>query len=172
MVQVISTSYTYNFDFLTATVAYLNKYPNPYAKHVLSSDTIENYVDSEGRLRTTRLVVKTGLLPDFIKPLLGKSLDSWIIEKSVIDPKDQTMLVYTSNVDHRRFVKVEELLKYHCDGTTTSLGVNVKISSNLFGFKQKIEQWSRDKFRLNMQNSRQGLMYVMTKFHARMSGLT
>lgn len=168
MVQLISTTHTYHADFYTATVAYLNKYPNPYAKHVLSSDTIESYVDAEGRLRTTRLVVKTGLLPDFIKPFLGKRLELWIIEKSVIDPRAQTLQVYTSNVDHRRFVKVEELLHYRCEGMSTELNVNVRFSSNFVGFKQKIEEWSRDKFRQNMHNSTQGLLYAMGKFRSQM----
>lgn len=164
MVQVLSTFLTYNFDFATASTAYLNRYPNPFAKHVLSSDTIESYVDELGRLRTTRLVVKTGLLPDFIKPFLGHRLDSWILEKSVIDPKEKVVLTYSANVDHRRFVKVEEYVTYDSREGNTKLHLQVRFSSNFVGFKKRIEQWSRDRFSLNMSNSRDGFMYVINKF--------
>lgn len=164
MVQILSSTYSYNSDFYTTSVAYLNRYPNPFAKHVLSSDTLDTSIDEKGRLHTTRLVVKTGLLPDFIKPVLGKKLDSWVIEKSIIDPKTETVYAYSANVDHRRFIKVEEFLTYRTTGNVTSLEVNVKFSSSLFGFKRRIEKWCHDRFHLNMDDSREGLVYVMKKF--------
>lgn len=167
MVQLLSTSMVYNVDFSTASTAYLNRYPNPYAKHVLSSDTIESYVDEQGRLRTIRLVVKTGLLPNFIKPFLGNRLNSWIIEKSIIDPKSKKVFAYSANVDHQRFVKVEEFVTYEGTEEGTKVLTKVKFSSNSVGFKQRIEQWSRDKFHQNMSNSRDGFLYVMEKFKGR-----
>lgn len=167
MVQLLTTSLAFNVDFATASTAYLNRYPNPYAKHVLSSDTIDQYVDEQGRLRITRLVVKTGLLPGFIKPFLGNRLNSWVLEKSVIDPKSNKVLAYSANVDHRKFVKVEEYITYDSSEGSTKLLVNVRFSSNFVGFKERIEQWSRDKFHLNMSNSREGFKYVMNKFQGR-----
>lgn len=164
MVQVLSTKFTYNYDFLTTSVAYLNRYPNPYAKHVLSSDTIDTYVDSQGRLHTTRLVVKIGLLPDFIMPYLGSKVQSWVIEKSIIDPKLQKLLAYSANLDHHRFVKVEELLTYRCMDNQTNLECNVKFLSNFFGFKKRIEAWTKEKFHKNLPNLTQGFMYVIGKF--------
>ncbi|EAZ63610.1 hypothetical protein PICST_74808 [Scheffersomyces stipitis CBS 6054] len=168
MVQFIEHSHLYNHDFSTASLAYLNRYPNPYAKHVKSSDTLEHCIDEDGRLRTTRLVVKTGRLPQFIKPFLGTSLDSWIIEKSVIDPKGKILLSYTANVDHRKLLKVEEYLKYSCeDGINTLVESKVKFSSNFVGLKQKIEQWSHNRFLSNISNSREGLKFVMNRLKER-----
>lgn len=167
MVQLIVDSNTYNHLFQTALYAYLNKYPNPFASHVLSSDTIERHVDSQGRLRTTKLVVKEGKLPHFMRPFLGGNLHLFVIEKSIIDPKLQTLDAYCANVDHRKFLKVEEYLQYKCGGMQTSIEARVKISSNFVGFKEKIEKWCHDKFTTNMTNSRNGLMYVMTKFERR-----
>ncbi|GEQ68117.1 hypothetical protein JCM33374_g1784 [Metschnikowia sp. JCM 33374] len=163
MVQIFNSSQFFDFDFRTTSVAYLNRYPNPYAKHVLSSDTLECYVDTQGRLHTTRLVVKKGSLPDFIKPFLGQSLESWVIEKSIIDVSQQKVLAYSANVDHRRFVKVQEFLTYDCSGGSTNLKVNVRFSSNFFGLKRKIEQWSRDRFTRNLSDHRDGFMYVMNR---------
>mmetsp|Transcript_3495 Transcript_3495/g.3402 ORF Transcript_3495/g.3402 Transcript_3495/m.3402 type:complete len:178 (-) Transcript_3495:130-663(-) len=168
MVQVFENAHVFNHDFHTVSLAYLNRYPNPYAKHVLSIDTLERYVDSNGCLRTTKVIVKTGRLPKFIKPFLGTHLDSWIIEKTIINPKTNKMLSYTSNVDHRKFIRVEEYLKYSADSPfSTLVESKVRFSSNLFGFKQKIEEWSRNKFSSNLANSREGLKYVVDKLNER-----
>lgn len=164
MVLLLSNSYTYDHDFNTASLAYLNRYPNPYAKHVLSSDTLECYIDNQGNLRTTRFVIKTGRLPGFIKPFLGDRLNSCIIEKLIINPNKKTMVCYSANIDHRKFIKIEELLNYATIKGSTFVDSNVKFSSNFIGFKQKIEEWSHSKFLQNMKNSRQGLGYVMNQF--------
>ncbi|CUM63517.1 uncharacterized protein PRCAT00001093001 [Priceomyces carsonii] len=165
MVRFFENSHLYDHDFKTASFAYLNRYPNPYASHVLSSDTLESYVDSDGCLRTTRLVVKTGRLPNFIKPFLGDNLNSWIIEKSLINPKTNKMLCYSANIDHRKFIKVEEYLKYTGKHSLSTLVEwKVKFSSNFFGFKERIEHWGHRNFSSNMPNSREGLLYVMNKF--------
>lgn len=168
MVQIFENAYIYNHDFPTVSLAYLNRYPNPYAKHVLSIDTLDCHVDSSGCLLTTKVIIKTGRLPKFIKPFLGNSLDSWIIEKTIINPKTHHMLSYSSNIDHRKFIKVEEYLKYSAHtASATMVESKVKFSSNLIGFKQKIEQWSHNRFSSNMTNSREGLKYVMEQLKER-----
>lgn len=170
MVLYFENKHNYNFDFETASLAYLNRYPNPFAKHVLSVDTLDHYIDSQGQLCTTRVVVKRGKLPSFIKPFLGvANLNSWIIEKSIINPKTKTLISYTSNIDHRKFIRVEEYIKYKGDvgAGSTTVESKVKFSSNFFGLKSKIEEWSHKRFSTNIQNSRDGLNYVMTKLKER-----
>ena len=180
MVLYFENKHQFKFDFETTSLAYFNRYPNPYAKHVLSIDTIESYIDNQGQLCTTRLIVKTGRLPNFIKPILGNSLNSWIIEKTIINRHDKTLISYTSNLDHRKFIRVEEYLKYsghqedndNGDGRgLTNLESKVKFSSNLLKKKKKIEQWSHQKFSTNIKNSREGLQYVMMKLKQRSNGL-
>lgn len=165
MVLYFENRHSYAHSFDTVTLAYLNRYPNPYAKHVKSTDTLERFVDDCGRLWTTKLVVKTGRLPKFIEPFLGKALDLWIIEKLVIDPKRQTMHTYTANVDHRRFIQVEERLDYTTEHGVTTVDLKVKFSLNFTGFKQKIEQWLKNKFLSNMNNTREGLKFVMNQLN-------
>lgn len=167
MVLHFESVHTFDHDFATATTAYYNRYPNPYTKHVQSMDMLDCHVDSHGCLWTTRMMKKTGRLPKFIKPLLGNSLSSWVIEKSVINPETQTMWSYTANLDHRRFIKVEEYVKYRVvdgDNDKTTVKSKVIFSSNLFGLKQRVEQWSHNKFTQNIKNSRAGMMYVMNSF--------
>lgn len=166
MVQIYESTNTFNHGFGVVSFAYLNRYPNPFAKHVLSQDTLESFVDDNGCLHTTKFIIKRGRLPKFMTPFLGGSLDSWIIEKTFINPKSQVMLTYTSNIDHRKFIRVEEVLKYTGlgDGQTTEVVSKVKFSSNFIGFKQRIEDWSKNRFSKNISNSREGLKFVMNNF--------
>ncbi|KAI5969717.1 hypothetical protein CANMA_001240 [Candida margitis] len=179
MVLYFENKHRYDFDFETASLAFINRYPNPYSKHVLSVDTLESYIDKQGQLCTTRVIVKTGKLPKFIKPFLGvANLNSWIIEKSIINPRTNTLISYTSNIDHRKFIRVEEYLKYHSEKESMQAGSHdglggtivdskVKFSSNLFGLKSKVEEWSHRRFTKNIQNTRQGLNFVMMKLKER-----
>lgn len=166
MVQLLSTSHKYNYSFATTLLAYLNKFPNPFAKHVLSCDTLDTSIDEQGRLCITKLVVKTGVLPSFIKPFLGLNVDSYIIERAIIDPRRKEMQTYSANVDHRKVIKVEELLKYTCTDEETHILTQVRFLSNFGGLKNRIEAWSRDKFNAQMGNLRKGLIYVLDKFRA------
>ncbi|KAI5961901.1 uncharacterized protein KGF55_003872 [Candida pseudojiufengensis] len=167
MVLYFENKIQYNFDFETTTLAHLNRYPNPYAKHVLSVDTLDSHIDKEGQLNITRIIVKTGRLPKFVRPFLGSTnLNSWIIEKLIINPKTKTMKSYTSNIDHRKFIRIEEFLNFQTDKSLLNLiecNAKVKFSSNLIGLKSKIEEWSHQKFSKNINNSRDGLTYVMNK---------
>lgn len=166
MVQIFKNDYVYNHDFKTVSLAYLNRYPNPYAKHVLSIDTLDNHVDSLGNLVITKLMVKTGRLPAFIKPFLGTNLQSWIIEKTIINPKSNKLLTYSANIDHRRFIKVEEYLTYSkISDTATQVRGKVVFSSNFVGFKQKIEDWGRTAFTSNIERSKHGLTHVMNELN-------
>ena len=59
-------------------------------------------------------------------------------------------------------------MKYSADSPfSTLVESKVRFSSNLFGFKQKIEEWSRNRFSSNMANSREGLKYVVDKLNER-----
>lgn len=162
MVTVHEEKHTFPNCFHDVSVAYLNRYPNPYAKHVVSVDTIEQEVDDKNCLRTTRLIMKTGKVPSFVKPIIGNHLNSWIIEKLVVDPKKRILMSYCSNLDHRHVIKVEQLLKYTgLSGGSTEQRTQVRISSNLIGFRRQIEEWSYNRITGNLTNSRLGLLFAL-----------
>lgn len=154
------------YDFPTLTLAYFNRYPNPHSAHVLSTDTISTHIDAEGRLHQTKLIKKSGRLPTWVKPFLGKISTSWIIEITMVDPKRRKLWTYCRNLDHTKVIRVEEFNEYiYKDGKMES-NVKVKFSS---GFKHKwagtvkdrIEAWSQKKFRDNIEKSRMGFKLVM-----------
>ncbi|AET39734.1 Ups1p Ecym_4714 [Eremothecium cymbalariae DBVPG len=163
-------THIFDRDFQTVSLAFFNRYPNPYASHVISIDTISRKIDDLGKLHTTRLIKKTGKLPAWIKPFLGRITESWIIEMSVVDAQRGQLLTYTRNLDHTRVIKVEEYTHYHYikRDDTTLVDSKVKFSSGFrMGIKHKIEEWSHRKFAENIKKSRLGMAFVMDKLETR-----
>lgn len=78
----------------TGLLAFFLRYPNPFARHVLSVDVLERTVDPKtGRIKTTRLILKRGVVPQWASKWLpsaaasgGRGLDAWVLEESVVDP--------------------------------------------------------------------------------------
>lgn len=75
-------------------MAYYVRYPNPFARHVLSVDVVDRWIDpTSGRLHTKRLILKRGIMPKWASKWLpatnmsgGRGMDAWILEESVVDP--------------------------------------------------------------------------------------
>lgn len=178
MVLHYNSKHTYDHTFETVTLAYFNRYPNPYSAHVKSTDTIDVFIDEQGRLHQTKLIKKSGRLPNFIKPFLGKITTSWIIENTIVDPKTKEMITYNCNLDHRKIIRVEEYNTYKFDFNkkVTNSFVTVKFSSGFnqkfglgLGIKDRIENWSKNKFSDNLFKSREGLAIVMETVKQRLS---
>jgi 4-amino-4-deoxychorismate lyase len=109
-------SFSYDYAFPTVTLAYFLRYPNPYSKHVLSTDVIDRYVDpSSGRLHTTRLILKKSKIPRTMLKLLPKGIggpeeagQSYIVEKSVVDVKAGWMRTESKNMEWTGILNVVE----------------------------------------------------------------
>lgn len=121
MVKVYNTTYSYSDPFPTVSLAYFLRYPNPYSRHVASTDTISRHFDPlTGRLTTVRLHLKRSRLPPLIVKLLpgqrGVDQDgrtqSFILEKSVVDVKEGWMETESRNLDWRNVLSVIERQVY------------------------------------------------------------
>lgn len=170
MVLWHKNTHIFQNDFATVSLAFFNRYPNPYASHVLSIDTLSRYIDSHGQLHTTRLIRKTGKLPRWVKPFLGKISQSWIIEMSIVNKDEQKLLTYTRNLDHTKVIQVEEFTayKFNLENNFTIADSQVKFSSGFkIGIRNKIEEWSHKKFDENIKRSRLGMSFVMEKLEQR-----
>jgi hypothetical protein len=123
MVKFFSTSYAYDYNFSETALAYFLRYPNPYSRHVASTDTIERHYDPETqRLTTVRLHVKRSRLPPAVLKLLPKSslsgasedgsTQSFILEKSVVDVREGWMETDSRNLDWNNVLSVIERHRY------------------------------------------------------------
>lgn len=121
MVKFYESSFSYDYPFPAVTLAYFLRYPNPYAKHVLSTDVIDRHFDpATQRLSTTRLHLKRSKLPPAVvkllpKGILGSGSDaarSYVLEKSVIDVREGWMRTESRNLEWTGILSVVEKQAY------------------------------------------------------------
>lgn len=120
MVLTHTTGHTYSHPFPTVTLAYFLRYSspklNPFASHVLSTDTISSHVEAETqRLYTTRLHLKKSRMPGAVYKLLPTSVTgstgekaSYILETSVVDIKEGWMRTESRNLNFTGVLSVIE----------------------------------------------------------------
>ena len=121
MVKFYESSFNYDYSFPAVSLAYFLRYPNPYAKHVLSTDVIDRHYDAlTQRLSTTRLHLKKSKIPPTVlkllpKGILGSSSDagqSYVLETSVVDVKEGWMKTETRNLEWTGILSVVEKQTY------------------------------------------------------------
>lgn len=108
--------FTYDYSFPAVSLAYFLRYPNPYSRHVLTTDVIDRYVDPQTqRLHTTRLHLKKSKVPSGILKLLPKGIggsdnsgQSYILETTVVDAKDGWMESESRNMEWTGILSVVE----------------------------------------------------------------
>ena len=112
--------FTYDYSFPAVSLAYFLRYPNPYSRHVLTTDVIDRYVDpTTNRLHTIRLHLKKSKVPSGILKLLPKGMggsdnsgQSYIMEKTVVDPKEGWMETESRNMEWTGILSVVEKQVY------------------------------------------------------------
>lgn len=108
--------FTYDYSFPAVSLAYFLRYPNPYSRHVLTTDVIDRYVDPEtNRLHMTRLHLKKSKVPSGILKFLPKGIggsdhsgQSCILETTVVDPKEGWMESESRNMEWTGVLSVVE----------------------------------------------------------------
>ncbi|KAI9735832.1 MAG: hypothetical protein M1834_001297 [Cirrosporium novae-zelandiae] len=121
MVKIFNNNFSYDYPFPTVTLAYFLRYPNPYSRHVLSTDVIDRHFDPvTQRLYTTRLHLKRSKVPSAILRLLPKGLggsdssgQSYILETSTVDIKEGWMDTEARNLEWTGVLSVVERQKFY-----------------------------------------------------------
>lgn len=122
MVKFYSAAFSYDYGFGAVSLAYFLRYPNPYSRHVTSTDTIDRAFDPDTqRLTTVRLHVKRSRLPPAVLKLLPRSsvgaaedgsTQSYILETSVVNVRDGRMETESRNLDWNNVLSVIERHAY------------------------------------------------------------
>lgn len=142
MVLQHSTNHTYSHPFPTVTLAYFLRYSspnlNPFAAHVLSTDTISSHVDPvTQRLYTTRIHLKKSRMPGAVYKLLPASVTgggagdkaSYILETSVVDIKEGWMKTESRNLNFTGVLSVVEKQDFSVPAVgTPKMETDVKTS--------------------------------------------
>ncbi|EAW11628.1 MSF1 domain protein [Aspergillus clavatus NRRL 1] len=112
--------FTYDYSFPAVSLAYFLRYPNPYSRHVLTTDVIDRYVDPKTeRLHTIRLHLKKSKVPAGILKLLPKGIggsdnsgQSYILETTIVDIKEGWMQTESRNMEWTGILSVVEKQVY------------------------------------------------------------
>ncbi|CAI7571008.1 unnamed protein product [Penicillium manginii] len=105
--KFFENKFTYDYSFPAVSLAYFLRYPNPYSRHVLTTDVIDRYVDpNTRRLHTIRLHLKKSKVPSGILKLLPKGMggsdnsgQSYILETTIVDPTEGWMETESRNME-------------------------------------------------------------------------
>ena len=111
---------TYDYSFPAVSLAFFLRYPNPYSRHVLTTDVIDRYVDPRtDRLHTIRLHLKRSKVPAGILKLLPKGIggsdnsgQTYILETTVVDPKEGWLKSESRNMEWTGVLSVVERQDY------------------------------------------------------------
>lgn len=134
MVLTHTTNHAYTHPFPTVTLAYFLRYcspqVNPFANHVLSTDTLSSYVDANtGRLHTTRIHLKKSRLPNAVFILLPTSMTggmtdkaTYILETSVVDMHEGWMRTESRNLNYTGVLSVVERQLYTAPSASPTTG--------------------------------------------------
>jgi hypothetical protein len=99
----------FSYPWPVVTLAWFLRYPNPYATHVLSTDTIHQSINPQTQiLKIVRLHLKRGKLPVWSKRFLSHISESWIVETTEVDLRNGRMETRMRNLDHKKVLYVEE----------------------------------------------------------------
>lgn len=141
MVLQHSTNHTYSHPFPTVTLAYFLRYSspslNPFAAHVLSTDTISSHVDPvTQRLYTTRIHLKKSRMPSAVYKLLPTSVTgggagdkaSYILETSVVDIKEGWMRTESRNLNFTGVLSVVEKQDFNVPARSADVETDVKTT--------------------------------------------
>ncbi|KJH50676.1 PRELI-like family protein [Dictyocaulus viviparus] len=105
--------FPYSFDEVASV--FWDRYPNSYAKHIVSEDVLERRI-TENTIVTKKLIVKNG-------SSILKRVPRWlsrmteirtvpVIEESVYDRRSKTLTTYTRNVSHNELFALHERCVY------------------------------------------------------------
>ncbi len=97
----------------TVLLAFYLRYPNPFASHVLSCDVIaRTFNPATGGMRTTRLLLKRGIIPKWARSWLGGlgGMEAWVMEESEVwfDGEHPRLVSSTRNISHKKIMTVIE----------------------------------------------------------------
>jgi len=161
--KFFSQSFLYDDPWSIVSLAFFLRYPNPYAAHVLSCDVISRNVTPEGALQTKRLILKRGAVPKWFPRGIVSRAESWVVEESEVDPFGRVVNCTTRNLDHVKVMQVVESTELRSlpDGNTMQTTQARFVSGFGWGLTKRIESHGLNKFKANVQRSREGVSLVL-----------
>lgn len=170
-----NTEHVHPYSWDTVAQAIFQRYPNPFASHVLSEDTVHRELIGGTTLYSRRFLTKTNKVPSWgEKWLSGLARRVPLCEESFIDMQAQTITLYTRSVGLSTFMTAIEKVVYRACPDNPGHTVAVKqawVESNLYGLRTAIKNFGIERFKKNCVKATEGFNHVLEKFHHRQHDL-
>ncbi|CAD7690462.1 unnamed protein product [Nyctereutes procyonoides] len=126
--------------------AFWQWYPNLYSKHVLMENIVHWEVTPDQKILSWHLLTKTNRMPRLGDRLFPANVahSMYILEDSIVDPRNQTMTTFTWNINHTQPMAVEERCVYcvNSDNTGwTKIHQEAWVSSSLFCVSRAVQEF-------------------------------
>ncbi|KAF2430737.1 MSF1-domain-containing protein [Tothia fuscella] len=171
--KIFQSTTHYNYDWEHVSTANWQKYSpwNEKTPHVIAVDTLSRHVDpASGVLRTERLITCEQNCPKWLTAILGGDSKSQVYECSYVDPKSKTLTLCSHNMTYADLLSVRETVVYtpsaHNPESNTQFTQTAKITAFCGGWqkiKNKIEQFTVDRFVENAAKGREGFEMVLER---------
>lgn len=169
--KVFSNTVTFNYSWDEVSAANWQKYGpwNNKSEHVIAVDTLSRTVDpATGILRTERLITCKQTAPEWMKSIMGSSMDeSFVFEASYVDPQKRTLTMVSQNLTWSNLVNVQEEVVYKpMEGMrdATEFVQSARITALCGGWqriKNSIEDSLVSRFHENADKGREGFERVL-----------
>ncbi|XP_063320864.1 PRELI domain containing protein 3B-like [Pelmatolapia mariae] len=174
--KIWTSEHIFNHPWETVTKAAMQKYPNPMNPSVFGVDVLDRSVDTEGRLHSTRLLSTEWGLPALAKSMFGVTRTcTYVQEHSVVDPKQQTFELQSTNISFTNLVSVDEKLTYKPhpqDPEKTVLTQEALISVKGVSLSNHLEGLMAKTISVNASKGREAMEWVIRRLNAEIEELT
>ncbi|XP_063441425.1 PRELI domain containing protein 3B-like isoform X2 [Mytilus trossulus] len=164
--KIWTSEHTFEHSWDTIVQAAWKKYPNPLNPAVIGTDVLDRKVDNKGVLKTHRLMTTQWGLPNWAKKMVGISDDCYVIEKSDVDLKTNTMSIKSRNLTWCNLVTIDEKLVYAThpeDSSKTHLKQEAVVNIKGVPLSSYLENMITQNINNNAQKGREGLEWVVRK---------
>jgi len=175
MAKYYNTEHKHPYSWEQVSRAIFQRYPNPFASHVLSEDTVYREILNGTVLYSRRFLTKTNKIPKWGERWLsGFAQRVPLVEESYVDSTNRTITTYTRNVGHANFMTVAEKVVYkECpDNPNQTIAVKEAwVESRFYGLRSAIKSFGIERFKMNCVKATAGFNHVLESLQQRQQNL-
>jgi len=175
MAKYFNTEHIHPFSYDQVAHAIFQRYPNPFASHVLSEDTVYREIINGTTLYSRRFLTKTNKIPKWGERWLsGFRRSVPLLEESYVDNEQKTITIYTRNVGYSNFMSAIEKVVYTACPNNPNHTVALKqawVESNFYGLRSAIKNFGIERFKNNCVKATEGFNHVLERIQTQQSSL-
>uniref|UniRef100_A0A3Q0SFM5 PRELI domain containing 3 n=1 Tax=Amphilophus citrinellus TaxID=61819 RepID=A0A3Q0SFM5_AMPCI len=173
--KIWTSEHIFNHPWEMVIKAAMQKYPNPMNPSVVGVDVLDRDIDKQGRLHSKRLLSTEWGLPSIVKSLVGSARTyTYVQEQSVVDPKEKTFELQSTNITFTNMVSVDERLTYKPhpeDPEKTILTQEAIISVKGVSLSSYLEGVMASTISTNAGKGREAMEWVIRRLNAEIEEL-